>query len=87
MRIDDEIITMTPGGRTLVATFDEHHLTVLLFEAVTRQQRPPLVSLDEAYEEIRQRFPEAHSAMQEAAHVALSYVAEQFGKAEPERLQ
>lgn len=85
-RVDE--ITMTPGnGKTLVATFDERHLTVLLFEAVMSMKHSQHQTLDEAYDDLAQTAPHAHAQMRYAAKVALEYVAERFREAAPEHLQ
>lgn len=83
MRVD-EIMVKPPTGETLVATFDEKDLMLLIFEALYNLKRKPGLSRDEALDQLEERHPEASEGLRRAAQAAMVYVCDRLNAAEPD---
>lgn len=87
VRFDEMDVNAGPGRR-VVATFDEHELTVVLFEAWIGAKRPPGASVRQTLDDIEQRLPiPMVDSLKRQSRAALEYVVAQLQGAKPEQLQ
>lgn len=85
MRVEE--IKLNPDGQTMVATFDERELVVVLFEAMMGLKRPDGVSAADAYAEIERREPGVHAVLRRCSVSAMEYVVDCMNRAECIRVQ
>lgn len=85
MRVEE--IKLNPDGQTMVATFDERELVVVLFEAMMGLKRPDGVSAADAYAEIERREPRLHEVLRRCSVKAMEYVVDRMNNAETMALQ